>query len=183
MSLKGYIFVVSIWGSCLKFLRVACTFCLPSLFLFVLVRLLPWDDLGLYLYLYLFYCACIFNSFKICVWILACIRYVLAYSILSRYVHKFYILLFWLVWSLCLHVQFPQDMCTSSILSLLTCMGFVPAYSIPEGYVHKWPWCSDLQGSPWWKIHWENDLLRSVLVTHGGAFWVISTYKKAFDGV
>ena len=29
----------------------------------------------------------------------------------------------------------------------------------------------------------ENDLLRSVLVTHEGVFFVISTYKKIFDGV
>ena len=38
----------------------------PSPSLLVLVRLLPWVNLGLYLYLYLFYCACMFNSHKIC---------------------------------------------------------------------------------------------------------------------
>ena len=54
MSLKGYILVVSIWGSCLKLLQVACASCIPSLSLPVLVRLLPCGDLGLYLYLYLF---------------------------------------------------------------------------------------------------------------------------------
>ena len=40
--------------------------CLPSPSLLVLVRLLPWVNLGLYLYLYLFYCAFMFNSHKIC---------------------------------------------------------------------------------------------------------------------
>ena len=44
---------------------MACTFCLPSLSLLVLVRLLPQGDLGLYLYFYLFYCAYIFNSQRI----------------------------------------------------------------------------------------------------------------------
>ena len=69
-SLKGCIFVVSIWGSRLKLLRVACTFgqylSSPSLSLPIPMRLLPRGDLGLYLYLYLFYCAYIFNSLGIC---------------------------------------------------------------------------------------------------------------------
>ena len=30
---------------------------------------------------------------------------------------------------------------------------------------------------------WENDLMRSVLVTHEGAFLVILTYVEVFDGV
>ena len=38
----------------------------PSLSLLVLVRLLPWDDLGFHLYIYLFYRACMFNSCWIC---------------------------------------------------------------------------------------------------------------------
>ena len=38
---------------------------------------------------------------------------------------------------LCVHVKFPQDMCTSSMLFLFDCMGFLPACSIPVGYVHK----------------------------------------------
>ena len=87
-SLKGYISMVSIQGSCLKLLRVACASCLPSLSLPVLVRLLPRGDLGLYLYLYFFYYACIFNSFWICAHILACIGFVPTYSIPSRYVNN-----------------------------------------------------------------------------------------------
>ena len=64
-SLKGYISMVSLWGSCLKLLRVACTFCFSSLSLPVLVRLLPWSDPRLYLYFYLFYGAYIFTSQRI----------------------------------------------------------------------------------------------------------------------
>ena len=60
---------------------------------------------------------------------------------------------FWLALGLCLYTQFLEDMCKSSIFSLLTCMGSMLVYSIPRGYVHKCPWCSDLRGSPWWKIH------------------------------
>ena len=98
-------------------------------------------------------------------------------------------------------------MCTSFVLSLLTCMGSVPAYSIPRGYAHNlctfsfdFHWicacifksrriCAQALGVLTYRevlgkrSTGENDLLRSVLVTHGGAFWVISTYKKAFDGV
>ena len=158
MSLKWYMFVVSICSSCLKLLQVACTSCLPSLSLPVMARLLAQGDLGLYLYLYLFYCAYIFNSLEICAQILACIGSVLAYSILEGYVHKFYIFLFWFIWYLCLHIQFLEDMFTSSIFfssdlygiyacifnsrricaqvlysSLLHCMGSVLAYSILGG--------------------------------------------------
>jgi len=114
-NLKWYIFVVSICGSCLKLLHVACSSCLPSLSLPIMARLLPQGDLGLYLYLYLFYCAYIFNSLKIYAQILACIGSVLAYSIPKGYVHKLCIFLFWFIWDLCLHIQFLEDMCTSSV--------------------------------------------------------------------
>ena len=88
-SLKRYISLVSIWGSCLKLLRVDNT-CLLSPSLLVLVRLLPRDDLGLYLCLYFFYCAYIFNSLGICAQIMA-------------------------AQGLRLHIQFPQDMCTNFV--------------------------------------------------------------------
>ena len=79
-----------------------CLLSFPSLSLPVLVRLLSRDDLGLYLYLYFFYCACMFNSLEICAQ----------------------------VCMMCLHDQFPRDMCTSSV------------------YFDPW-------GSLGWMIHWE----------------------------
>ena len=96
-SLKGYIYVVSIQGTYHKLLQVACTSCLPSLSLPVLVRLLPRGDLDLYLYLYLylylFYYACIFNSLGICAHImyssfLIGMGSMPAYSIPGGYVQK-----------------------------------------------------------------------------------------------
>ena len=86
-----YIFVVSIWGSCLKLLRVA------------------YASYLLHLHLYLF-------------WWGSCLRVTLvsistftssivpAYLIPLGYVHKFCMM--------CLHVQFPEDMCTNSVLWL-----------------------------------------------------------------
>jgi len=166
-SLKGYISIVSIWGSFLKFLRVGNT-CLRSPSLLVLVRLFPRGDLGLYLYLYVFYYvistsfivpaysiprgyvqnsdlhrvyACIFNSWKVYAQILyssllTSMGSVLAYSIPRGYVHKFFSVLTFmgsmlaylipkgyvrkffgvLVWDLCLHIQFPEDICTSFLM-------------------------------------------------------------------
>ena len=67
-----------------------------------------------------------FNSQRICAKILTCIGSVLAYSILEGYVHKFYVLPFWLVW------------------------GFVSACSILVGYVHDFM-CSDLLDYFWMK--------------------------------
>ena len=58
-----------------------------------------------------------------------------------------------------MHIQFSEDMCTNG-LGVLTYEEALGERSIGE-----------------------NDLLRSVLVTHEGAFFVISTYKKIFDGV
>ena len=55
-------------------------------------------------------CACIFNSHRICAWFLYCMGSVLACSIPGGYVHDFCI-----VWELCLHIQFPRDMCTSYV--------------------------------------------------------------------
>ena len=74
-----------------------------------------------------------------------------------------YLYLFW--WGSCLGVTLVSiSISTFSIVPAYStpfgyvhkfwlCIGFVPAYSIPRGYAHKWPWCSNLQGSPWWKIH------------------------------
>ena len=81
--------------------------CLPSLSLPVLVRLLPQGDLGLYLYLYLFYCACMFNSYRICARNLYDVP---TCSIPIGYVHE--------ICMMCLHVQLPMDMCTSSVFFL-----------------------------------------------------------------
>ena len=80
----------------------------------ILVRLLPRDDLGLYLYLCLFHYARIFNN---SLWICA--------QLLCSFL-------------LTVHIQFSEDTCTSSVFpSFLTCMWSMPAYSTPEGYVHK----------------------------------------------
>ena len=95
-------------------------------------------------------------------------------------------------------------MCTSSVLSLLTCIGSMSAYSIPGGYVHKLcTFSSDFHGIcasifnfrricaqalgvlTYGEVlgersTWENDLLRSVLVTREGAFLIILTYREVF---
>ena len=92
--------------------------------------------------------AYIFNSRRICAqvlysFLLIGIRSVVAYSIPEGYVHKFCILFFfWLVWDLCLHIQFLEDMCTSG-LGVLTYEEVLAERSTGE-----------------------NDLLKSVLVTH-----------------
>ena len=68
-SLKGYIYIyIYICGVSLECLPQTSSSgtCFPSLSLPVLVRLLPWGDLGLYLYFYLFYRACMFNFHRIC---------------------------------------------------------------------------------------------------------------------
>ena len=83
----------------------------------------------------------------------------LAYSIPGGYVHKFCILLFCIVWDLCLHIQFSEDKCTSG-LGVLTYKEVLGERSTGE-----------------------NDLLRSVLVTHREAFLVILTYMEVLDGV
>ena len=81
-------------------------------------------------------CAYIFNSLEIC--------------------EQFIILLFWLVWDLCLHIQFPEDMRTSG-LGVLTYEEVLGERSTRE-----------------------NDLLRSVLVTRRGAFLVIQHKRKSY---
>ena len=157
--------MVSIQGSCLKLLRVAYAFCLPSLSLPILVRLFSRGGLGLYLYLYLFHCARIFNSLKIYAKILACIGlhipfpkdmctgfvfffflagmgFMPTYLVLGGYVHKLYILFFQLVQDLCMYIQFPKDICTNG-LGVLTYKEVLGERSTRE-----------------------NDLLRSVLMTH-----------------
>ena len=139
--------------------------CLLSPSLPTLMRLLPRGDLGLYLYLYLFSCACIFNSLGIYAQILAFFSSDLhgicacIFNSPGGYVHKFCILLFWLACDLCLHIQFLEDMCTSSVFFWL---------------MRKSLMC-DLLG----KI----TLLRNVLMAHGKAVLVILTYEEASDGV
>ena len=54
--------------------------------------------------------ACMFNYRRICVWTLYDMP---ACSTLEGYVHKFCV-----VWDLCLHIQFLEDMCTSSMYFL-----------------------------------------------------------------
>ena len=105
MSLKGYIYIyiyvcvcvcVCVCGVHLGLLpqtSLVAT-CLPSPSLPVLVRLLPRGDLGLYLYFYLFYCARIFNSYRICARTWIYIGFMPTYSIPRGYVHKFCVLLF-----------------------------------------------------------------------------------------
>ena len=88
-SLKGYFFVVSIWGSCLKLLWVGNT-CLLFPSLPVLVRLLPQVTLVF-----------IFISTS---------SIVPAYSIPLGYVYKFQ-----LAQGLCLPIQFSEDMCTNFV--------------------------------------------------------------------
>ena len=179
MSLKGYIYVVSIQGSCLKLLQVAFASCLPSPSLFVLVRLLPQDDLSLYLYLRIFYCACIFNFLEIYAQVLVCIGSVPAYLIPRGYMHK---------------------LCTfsSNLYGIYACM------FNSRGYVHKFctfsfvlygicAWvfnsqriCTQVLGVLTYRevlggrSTKENDLLRSVLVTLEGAFLVILNYEEVF---
>ena len=104
--------------------------------------------------------------------------FVPTYSIPRGYVHKFCIFssdlygicacminsleicaqvmyfLFWLVWDPCLYIQFPEDMCTSG-LGVLT-------YEKVERSTK------------------EDDMPRSMLVTHGGVFLVILTYEEVF---
>ena len=131
---------------------------LTPLSLPTLMRVLPRGDLGLYFYLYLFSCACIFNSLGICAQILAFFSSDLhgicacIFNSPGGYVHKFCILLFWLACDLCLHIQFLEDMCTSSVFFWL---------------MRKSLMC-DLLG----KI----TLLRNVLMAHGKAVLVILTY-------
>ena len=155
--------MVSIWGSCLKLLWVACTFCL------------------LHLYLYLFWWGSCLRVTLVSISICAS-SFALACSIPVGYVHKICIM--------CLHVQFPEDMCKNFNLyricacifnswricaqvlcsSFLTCMGFrvcmfnshricawllycmgsMLSYSIPVGYVHDFM-CSDLLDYFWMK--------------------------------
>ena len=94
MSLEGYIYIyIYICGVHLGLLPQTSLgdTCLPSLSLLVLVRLLPRDDLGLYLSLYLFYHACKFNSRRICA---RNLYNVLARSTPKGYVHKFCVLTF-----------------------------------------------------------------------------------------
>ena len=79
-----------------------------------------------------------------------------------------------------MHIQFLEDICTISVLSLLTCMESVPTYSIPEGYVHKFFGVlihKEVLGE---RSSRENNLLRSVLVNHGGVFLVTQTYGEVF---
>ena len=79
-------------------------------------------------------CACIFNSSRICTRILTCIGFVLAYSILSRYVDKLCVLPFWFVWFVaCAYIFNSRWICAQ----FLYCMGPVLAYSIPPRCVHK----------------------------------------------
>ena len=133
--------MVSIQGSCLKLLRVACAFrqylSSPSLSLPVLVRLLPQSDLGLNLYLYLFHCAYIFNSLRICTQFL---YYVPACSILEGYVHNFYILTLF-DWCVAYAYIFNSH---GIYAQVLYCIGSVPAYSILVGCVHNFCIVQDL---------------------------------------
>ena len=79
-----------------------------------------------------------------------------------------------------MHIQFLEDICTISVLSLLTCMESVPTYSIPGGYVHKFFGVlihKEVLGE---RSSRENNLLRSVLVNHGGVFLVTQTYGEVF---
>ena len=126
--------------------------CLPSPSLFVLVRLLPQDDLSLYLYLHIFYCACIFNFLEIYAQVLVCIGSVPAYLIPEDICTSYVLFLLTCMGSM-LACSILEDMCISSVLSLLSCTGSVLGYSIPRGYVHNFLVFSDLQRSPWWKIH------------------------------
>ena len=156
--------MVSIQGSCLKLLQVVYAFCLPSLSLPILVRLFSRGGLGLYLYLYLFHYACIFNSLKIYAKIMACIG---------------------------LHIQFPEDMCTSFVFFFSSQYG-ICAYIFSSwricaqvlysfllagiGSVHVFQFPDDMCTSGLSVLTYkevlserstrENDLLRNVLMTY-----------------
>ena len=59
-------------------------------------------------------------------------------------------------------------------------MESVPTYSIPGGYVHKFFGVlihKEVLGE---RSSRENNLLRSVLVNHGGVFLVTQTYGEVF---
>ena len=71
-------------------------------------------------------------------------------------------------------------MCTISVLSLLTCMESMPTYSIPRGYVHKFFGVLIHKEGLGERSSRENNLLRSVLVNHGGVFLVTQTYGEVF---
>ena len=114
-SLKGYIFAMSIWGSCLK------------------------TSLG---GLRLLFAISIFT----------CSGKVLALG-------WHWSLSLSLPLLLCLHIQFPQDMCTSGP-DVLTCEEVLGGRSTRE-----------------------NDLLRTILVTYRRAFLVVLTYDEVFDGM
>jgi len=58
--------------------------------------------------------------------------FVPTYSIPGGYVHNFCI-----VWDLFLHIQFPQDVCTSFVSFLFDLYVFVPTRLILVGYVLK----------------------------------------------
>ena len=79
-----------------------------------------------------------------------------------------------------MHIQFLEDICTISVLSLLTCIESVPTYSIPGGYVHKFFGVLIHKEVPGERSSRENNLLRGVLVNHGGVFLVTQTYGEVF---
>ena len=128
--------MVSIWGSCLKLLRVACAsryyMSSLSLSLPILMKLLPRGDHGLYLYLYLFHYACIFNSLGICAQILYDMP---ACSIHGGYVHKFCLLTL-------------LDWCVAHAYIFNSCRICVQV-----------AWCSNPRGSLKWRIHWDDEWL------------------------
>ena len=73
-----------------------------------------------------------------------------AYSIPKGYVYRFCILFFFGWYGIYAYIFSSWRICAQVIYSfLLAGIGSVHVYSIPRGYMHKWPWCSDLQGSPW----------------------------------
>ena len=166
MSLKWYIFVVSIWGSCLKLLCVACVFCLLHLYIY----LFWWDScLGV-----------ILVSISTSSTALAC-------SISVGYVRE--------ICMMCLHVQFPEDMCMNFNLyricacifnswriyaqvpcsSFLTCMGF-RVYIFNSRRICAQFLCFDLLDYFWMKDPLGMIIVRNIFYVNWLILWQNTLY-------